>query len=155
MQTQESGREVAQLREEFIEKIGLIAQSDGMPRIAGRLMGLLVWDGEAVSFADLAARLQVSRGSISTATRILEERRLIRRTAKPGQRQDFFQLAENPFVQMLEAVSYAVARAREDIEGTLAKIPAREQGIRDRVGAYSRFYKQMSEALERLSKDIS
>lgn len=77
-------KNIQEVRSEFIEKIGLQSQTDGFPRIAGRVLGLLVWDGEALAFSDLAEQLQVSRGSISTATRILEERRLIRRIAKPG-----------------------------------------------------------------------
>ncbi len=104
-------KNIKEIRSEFIEKIGMIVQNDGLPRIAGRLLGMLVWDGDAVSFSDLAAHLQVSRGSISTATRILEERRLIKRVAKPGQRQDYFQLADNPYAKMLETVAVGLNRA--------------------------------------------
>lgn len=133
-----------QLRAGFIEKIGLIAQSDGLPRSAGRLLGLLVWDGEAVAFADLAAQLQVSRGSISTASRILEERNLIRRLTKPGQRQDYFQLAENPYAQLLERVAQNMARAQAEIDATLQAIPDTAPDIKARVAAYSNFYRHLS-----------
>jgi DNA-binding transcriptional regulator GbsR (MarR family) len=55
------------IRSEFIEKTGLISQAEGLPRIAGRVFGLLIFDGDMVSFGDLATRLQVSRASISTS----------------------------------------------------------------------------------------
>jgi len=139
---------------EFIEKIGMIAQADGLPRIAGRLLGMLVWDGEAVAFGDLADQLQVSRGSISTATRILEERRLIKRTSKPGQRQDYFQLADNPYAKMLEAVAVGLTRAQEEIDDTLAEIPDTERAIKSRVAAYSSFYKRMAGAISIMINDL-
>ena len=139
---------------EFIEKIGLMAQADGLPRIAGRVLGLLVWDGAAVSFGELAQSLLVSRASISTATRILEQRRLIKRIAKPGQRQDFWQLADNPYSKMLEYFAGWMIRARGEIAQTIAQIPDDEAEIKARVQAYADFYRAMSEAVAKLAQDL-
>src|SRR6056300_574061 len=86
------------IRSDFIEKTGLITQAEGLPRIAGRVFGMLIFDGDMVSFGDLAKRLQVSRASISTSIRILEERGLVKRMTRPGERQDYFQLASNPYM---------------------------------------------------------
>lgn len=141
-------------RSEFIEKIGLMAQTDGMPRIAGRMLGLFVWDGEAVAFGDLADQLQVSRGSISTATRILEERRLIKRIAKAGQRQDYFQLAENPYAKMLAYYADGLARAQANLAETITEIPDSEAAIKARVSAYGAFYEAMAGALSKLADDL-
>lgn len=141
-------------RAEFIEKIGLMAQGEGLPRIAGRLLGLLVWDGTAVSFGELAKQLQVSRGSISTASRILEERRMIKRVAKAGQRQDYFQLSDNPYAKMFEAIADGLDRAQDDIDETLNAIPAGQKEIKARVEAYGDFYKAMSKAVSIAAKDL-
>ena len=146
--------DLTHLRSEFIEKIGLIAQTDGLPRIAGRLLGLMIWDGETVSFSDLAHQLQVSRGSISTASRILEDRRLIKRVAKPGERQDYFQLSERPYASLLAAIQVVMERAQEDIDQTLEQIPESEAGVRDRVSAYSKFYALTSKALGGLIDEV-
>jgi DNA-binding transcriptional regulator GbsR (MarR family) len=142
-----------QTRCDFIEKIGLIAQNDGLPRSAGRLLGLLVWDGTAVAFADLADQLQVSRGSISTASRILEARRLIKRVAKPGQRQDYFQLADDPYANMLQSVAVGLDVARAEIDATLGDIPEGEAAIKGRVAAYAAFYTQLSGAIATILDD--
>ncbi len=142
------------LRTDFIEKVGLIAQNEGLPRIAGRVFGLLVFDGDIVAFGDLAERLQVSRGSISSATRTLEDRGLIKRVGKPGQRQDFFRLAENPYENMLNTVAAGLDRARCEIADTLEQIPGDETGIRDRIGSYARLYDAMSAAVTRSVKDL-
>ena len=77
-------------RADFIEKIGVIAQTEGLPRIAGRVLAMLLYDGERVSFGQLAEALQVSRGSVSSSVRMLESQQLIKRVAKAGDRQDYF-----------------------------------------------------------------
>lgn len=141
-------------RIEFIEKIGLIAQADGLPRIAGRVLGLLVFDGEALAFGDIAGELQVSRGSVSSATRILEERRLIRRTTRPGQRQDFFQLAEKPYVSMMEGVAARLSRAQAEIDATVADLPDGNRAVRERVADYARFYRSLTKAVSGVIDDI-
>ncbi|MDG1067192.1 MAG: MarR family transcriptional regulator [Sulfitobacter sp.] len=74
------------VRADFIEKSGLISQAEGLPRIAGRVFGMLIFDGDMISFGELATRLQVSRASISTSIRILEERGLVKRMTKAGER---------------------------------------------------------------------
>jgi len=48
-------------RLEFIELVGRIVQAEGLPRNAGRLLGLLIFDGGQISFGDLAEILQISR----------------------------------------------------------------------------------------------
>ena len=145
---------IEETRSEFIEKIGVMAQMDGLPRIAGRMLGLFIWDVEAVAFGDLADQLQVSRGSISTATRILEERRLIKRVAKPGERQDYFQLADNPYAKMLDFYAVRLGHAEDEITDTIDKVPAEEAVILARVTAYADFYKTMAQAFSKLAQDL-
>lgn len=134
------------IRSDFIEKIGVITQAEGMPRIAGRVFGMLVFDGTAVSFADLAERLQVSRASISTSVRLLEERGLIKRIAKPGERQDFFQLAPAPYTTMLEGVQRRTRSVRNEIFETLQSLPENHEAT-ERLNAYARFYTSVDTGL--------
>lgn len=141
-------------RSAFIEKIGLKAQADGLPRVAGRVLGLLIWDGTAVSFASLADQLMVSRGSISSATRILLERRLIKRIAKAGERQDFFQLSDAPYVSMMEATKISLDNAKDEIDATLNDIPDAQTEIKARVAAYADFYGKMSKAVDGILTDM-
>ena len=44
------------VRTDFIEPTGMISQAEGMPRIAGRILGLLIYDGDIISFGDLATK---------------------------------------------------------------------------------------------------
>ncbi|SIO31992.1 GbsR/MarR family transcriptional regulator [Vannielia litorea] len=147
-------RPIEEIRDEFIEKIGLLMQSDGLPRTAGRVMGLLVWKGDAIAFCDLATELQVSRGSISTATRILIDRHMIRRVTKPGDRQDYFQLAEKSYESMVKDLSMKFRRRSEELCATLNGVPESEPEIRERVRAYSIMLDSLSKKIAELADEM-
>lgn len=131
---------IAEVRERFIEQMGLVSQAEGLPRIAGRLMGLMVFDGRAFSFSELADELQISRGSVSANTRLLEERGVIERITKPGERQDYFQLADNPFEALLHQLSNKATRAREAIGKTVDALPPSQVETRKRLCRLQEFY---------------
>ncbi|MEN3793135.1 MarR family transcriptional regulator [Fulvimarina sp. MAC3] len=107
--------------ERFVERMGEHMEMEGLPRIAGRLFGLLLVDPGPVSFSALAERLAVSRGSVSTNARLLEGMGLITRLSVEGERQDYFRLADKPFVNMIHGIA---ARMRE----TMTMI---DEGCRD------------------------
>ncbi len=130
---------IERIRGEFIEKTGMISQAEGLPRIAGRVFGMLIFDGEAVSFGDLATRLQVSRASISTSIRLLEERGLVKRLTKAGDRQDYFQLATNPYATMFDGILKRTRATREDIAQTIDSLPQDAEAV-SRLTAYADFY---------------
>jgi DNA-binding transcriptional regulator GbsR (MarR family) len=69
----------------------LIELEAGAPRMVGRTLGwLLVCDPPEQSAAELAEILQASKGSISTATRVLLRMGLIGRVRRRGERFDRF-----------------------------------------------------------------
>ncbi len=146
--------EIAQIREEFIEKIGVIAQGEGLPRIAGRVLATLVYDGQRVSFGELANGLGVSRGSISSSVRLLEERQIIKRVAKAGDRQDYFEVAEDAFINLIETSAVRARRACKDIAGTIEKLPQSETGPHSRLKTYANFYDVIDAALVDAAKQM-
>ncbi|OAN79506.1 hypothetical protein A8B78_12315 [Jannaschia sp. EhC01] len=154
MSKAENAKAAESARADFIEKIGVIAQTEGLPRIAGRVLAMLLYDGERVSFGQLADALQVSRGSVSSSVRMLESQQLIKRVAKPGDRQDYFQMVDNAFANMVEASVARARRAAEDIEESLQAIPASEAGPRARVAGYAAFYRAMGEGLDTTAKKL-
>lgn len=125
---------------DFIDRMGVIAQADGLPRIAGRLMGFFVIHGGPVSFSELGERLQISRASVSNNTRLLEGLGVIERTGKPGDRQDYFRLAEAPYRRLLEGVVERMARASAAAEKAARDVPADWEGARRRLDELSDFY---------------
>src|SRR2546429_7142627 len=78
--------------ERFVEELGiLLGLEAGTPRMVGRTLGWrLVCDPPEQSAAELAEWLQASKGSISTATRVLLRMGLIERVRSRGERFDRF-----------------------------------------------------------------
>lgn len=84
---------MARTGDEFIELMGRHFDEEGVARIAGRLFGLLMLGQEPCSLDELAARLQVSKGSVSSNARLLEDWGLAERVTHPGDRRDFYRIA--------------------------------------------------------------
>lgn len=75
----------------FIEDISLFFEQMGLPRMAGRVLGvLLVSDPPAQSTNDLSEVLQASKSAISTTTRLLTETGLIERVPSPVPRRIYY-----------------------------------------------------------------
>lgn len=142
--------------QEFIESMGLVFQSDGLPRIAGRILGFLTIRDEAHSLQELADLLEVSRGSVSTNTRLLEQFGMIERVAKSGDRQGFYRLAPNALPNVLRGAIQRMTKARQVISRAIGRIPKKSPGAHRNLKDMSRFYdvtiEGMSGILENYSK---
>jgi DNA-binding transcriptional regulator GbsR (MarR family) len=130
---------------EFVEQLGLICETDGLPRIAGRIMGVLVIRGGPLSFAELSESLKISRGSVSTNTRLLEGLGVLERTTRPGERQDYFKLAANPYYRLMSRLAERSARAQAIVEKTGAELPLAWDEAKDRLRDLARFYRTIRE----------
>lgn len=86
----------------FVEKMGLAVETDGGSRIAGRIIGFLLLQPEPCSLDDLAAVLQVSKASVSTNARMLEGWGMIEQIGVPGDRRDYYQIADDMQGRMME-----------------------------------------------------
>ncbi len=139
---------------EFIEQLGLIGEADGLPRISGRILGLLVIYGGPISFAEIAERLQISRSSVSTNTRLLEHFGVIERVARPGERQDYFSLAPDPYYRLMTGIAERKRRARTIVDKTKEALPPDWGDAKKRLASLSAFYGLLGEVGETLSQDL-
>ena len=146
--------DISEIKSAFIEQMGLDMQTEGFPRIAGRMMGLLVFDGTAFSFSDLAIELQVSRGSISANARLLQNKGVIERVAKPGDRQDYYRIVDNPYANMLRGVSERAARTSQMIGTVMNKLPKDEEQRILRLRRHSAFYAALAHGFMTASEEI-
>ena len=87
----------------FVEHLGCQMESDGYPRIAGRLFGALLLAPEEESLDHLAERLGVSKASVSLNARLLEDKGLLERVGRPGDRRDFYRVSDDLFRRSMEA----------------------------------------------------
>lgn len=139
---------------EFAESLGLILQAEGFPRIAGRLLGVFVLRGGPLSFQELCDTLKISRGSVSTNTRLLESLGAVERVAMPGERQDFFRLADTPYERIAAG---KVERARHASERLLKgrdTLPDCDDETFNRVTELSDFFGSISRACETALKEM-
>lgn len=135
---------------QFIEGMGQSAEADGLPRIAGRLWGFfIIHDGE-VSLGELAERLRVSRGSISTNARILRDLGILERVTHPGDRQDYYRLTDKPYDRLLLGYVERMRRTQARVEAAHAALPRQQASARRRLSDMRRFYQTAAAATEKL-----
>jgi DNA-binding transcriptional regulator GbsR (MarR family) len=88
----------------FIEDIGLFFEQMGLPRMAGKILGvLLISDPPAQSITDIAINLNASKSSISIMARLLVERGLIERVASPVPRRDYYRFKPGGWILYLRS----------------------------------------------------
>lgn len=131
----------------FIEEMGLIAQDDGAPRIAGRILGLLIAEGHELSLSQISERLFVSRASVSTNARQLAARGLLRLTTHSGDRQDYYELSSASYLQMVQELAGRMEKYASVTETCAMEIESESEGAARRVNELSTFYRQSSQFL--------
>ena len=139
----------------FIEQKGMEYQAEGLPRIAGRLIGLMLIEDGPFGFNHLAVRLKVSRGSISTNTRLLENLGLIDRVSKPGERGDYFQLSPTPFSSLLEGINARLKRALTNTSQAKEQLPRTLRSTHARLSKLENFYRGFLANNEQLIKILN
>ena len=131
----------------FIERMGVALDSDGLPRIAGRIFGLLLVSEDPRSLDDLAAELRVSKGSASTNARLLEGRGLIERVCRPADRRDYYSVPPDLFIHTMAQRLARWQRFHEAIGVARTSLPIRSQEVRDRLEEYEQAYAFMSQVI--------
>jgi DNA-binding transcriptional regulator GbsR (MarR family) len=87
---------------EFVDRIGLFFEMLGGPRTMGRIYGwLMICDPPQQSLTELATALGVSKASISTVARQLQEGGLVERLPA-ATRQHLYRITPGGFTQVLQ-----------------------------------------------------
>jgi len=86
---------VEDIKNELIVNIGESTEKFGMPRIAGLLKGLLFFTQGPLSLDEMADRLEVSKGSVSTNIRVLERWKVARRVYNRKDRKNYYEIRGN------------------------------------------------------------
>lgn len=121
----------SRVKETFIEEMGLLMASFGLPRMSGRVLGaLLVADPPEQTAEALAQTLQASRGSISGATKSLEQMGLVDRVGKPGERKDYFRNRPNAWFETTKRRMAGVTTFRQMAEKGLLALQSDDPEVR-------------------------
>jgi DNA-binding transcriptional regulator GbsR (MarR family) len=133
---------------DFIERMGLALESDGLPRIAGRIFGLLLLSEDCRSLDDLAGELRVSKGSVSTNARLLEQRGVLERNSRPSDRRDYYRIPPDLFSHTMAQRLARWQRFHEAIGEARTSLPIRSRKVLHRLEEYEAAYAFMSEVIQ-------
>jgi len=139
---------------DFVEQVGGWFESNGLTRLAGRLLGwLLVCDPERQSSEELAAALGASSGGISTNARMLIHFGYVERLAVAGDRRTYFRLRPNAFAAGERQRIHTMGDLREMADAGLRAIrgtdPARARRLQEMHDLSAYMEAILADALER------
>ncbi len=142
---------------EFIERFGRMSESDGMPRTGGRMYGLLLLQEEALSLGEMAEMLQVSKASVSTNARRLEQMDVVEKTTKPGDRRDYYRIGPQAFEERMRRIRGRLEEMVESVEVILPAVdgekrPKSRQRLRLQLEWHRFLLREMDDLEERWSR---
>src|SRR5581483_4050079 len=118
---------------QFIESMGLYFEQYGIARIGGRILGLLIIADRPLSLDEIATLLQVSRASVSTNLRLVISVDLAELVTFPGDRRDYYRMADDPWGQGIRAELKAYPPLRRIAENALAALRSDDAVARERL----------------------
>ncbi|NIR46383.1 MAG: MarR family transcriptional regulator [Gemmatimonadetes bacterium] len=125
----------------YVEQCGLLFDRWGFPRTAGRIWAWLhVCDPPEQTAGQLVDALHVSKGSVSTNTRLLEGMGLVERVGIPDSRQSHYRIRPGGLESMMRQRIVGTAEIRQLAEGALAALEAAEPERGQRLRAKRDFY---------------
>lgn len=132
---------------EFLDRFSAMMEPEGLPRPAGRMLGLFFVEGGPFTAEELSERLQISRSNVSTTVRLLESLGVVHRTRMPGERTDRFRLHDDPFVPMLQASVMRANRMRTLVRECRSALPASLKPAAQRLRPLEQFFGHAAEWL--------
>ena len=141
----------------FIEDISLYLEQMGVPRMAGRILGvLLIANPPEQSITDLVQILQASKSAVSTSTRLLSEMGLIERAPSALPRQIAFRFKPGgwlAFVRMqLKLMASLHQVAEQGLEMLKGEPPELRERLQEAHNLFSRIEEEMPALLEHIEK---
>lgn len=111
---------------QFIDGMGMYFESQGIPRIGGRMLGALMIAHWPLSAEDLANILRVSRGSVSTNLRMLLASGLAEKAPMPHSRLTHYAYSDEAMEHRITAGIRSTQAFRRLVEHAAQVIPERD-----------------------------
>lgn len=136
----------------FVERMGLMLEADGLPRSAGRIYGFLLLADAPFSLEELSEELQVSKASVSTNARLLEQIGMLERSGSPGDRRDFYRMRPDSWERVMEAVRRRWQAMLEVLVESEAALPEEMETARHRLREAAEFHHFLLDETETLGE---
>jgi DNA-binding transcriptional regulator GbsR (MarR family) len=137
---------------QFVENMGLYYEAYDVPRIGGRILGLLMVKPDPMTSEEMSEILQVSRSSISTNLRTLQMAGLVELVSVPGDRRDYYVFSEEAWLRILEMRLEQILSMKEAAEEGLQNLKE-EHPARQRIKEMLEWTEMVQGAYERMSRD--
>ena len=124
----------------FIETLGLHFEDEGIPRIGGRMIGLLILADRPLSLGQIADLLKVSPASVSTNARMFHTRALLEEISYPGDRRHYYVFSQSAWEQQFQMAMKTLLNAGKIFRGGLARLAPEEQVRRQRMTEAVEFF---------------
>ncbi|HEY7973716.1 MAG TPA: hypothetical protein VID72_00100 [Ktedonobacterales bacterium] len=118
---------------EYIESLGVFFAHFGLPRLVGRLLGLLMLSDRPLTLDDMAQALLVSRASVSTNIRIALHNEYVVRVGIAGDRRDFYRFSDEVWERRTQLITQASSGSRVMAERGLATLGPGDVLARERL----------------------
>ncbi|MBV9774058.1 MAG: MarR family transcriptional regulator [Gemmatimonadetes bacterium] len=126
--------------QQFVERMGLMMEADGLPRSAGRIFGFLLLAEHPFSLDELADELQVSKASVSTNARLLEQLGILERISSPGDRRDFYRMRQDAWERVMEVGRRRWEAMRVVLSENAESLPDEMQDAKHRLREAAEFH---------------
>lgn len=139
----------------FIEDIGLFFEQMGLPRMAGRILGvLLISDPPAQSITDISQTLKASKSSISIMARLLVEDGLIERVASPIPRRDYYRFKHGGWLIYMRQWMGLMSELHQITERGMALLEEKPPELKERLMEAHDLFSFLEERFPRLLEDL-
>ena len=132
---------------QFTDRMGLLFEAEGRPRIAGRIFGYLLLSDDPRSLDQLADSLRVSKASASTNARLLADQGVLERVCLPADRHDYYHVAPDLFARTMAERMRRWQRFAETLREARRTLPIRSERVQTRLKGYETAYAYMVEAI--------
>jgi DNA-binding transcriptional regulator GbsR (MarR family) len=125
---------------DVIDRIGAVLEHSGLTPVSSKIFArLLVCSPPEQSSENLADYLYVSRGAVSTATRMLMQIGIIERVRKPSTRAAFFRVVEGGWGKAMAHDALKVRLLREIADHALTQLADAHEARRFRLEEFRDF----------------
>ncbi|MGV3525476.1 MAG: GbsR/MarR family transcriptional regulator [Candidatus Sericytochromatia bacterium] len=126
----------------YIEAMGSLMKSYGLPRISGRVLAaLLLAEPPEQSAEQLAESLKASRGALSGALQLLEKMGYLERINRAGVRKEYFRYRSAIWPELFLQQFQAIRRFREMAEQGLELMQDAPESSQQGLNAMLSFYR--------------
>lgn len=139
--------------DQLVEEIGLFWEGYGLSRSFGRVHGLLLLsEAPHLSLDQIAQELKISKASASTVARQLQAMTLISKSSVPGDRRDYYRIADDDHIRSTEQRLRGGLRLAGYVERA-SRLDGLSPEARRRLRRMEHFYEALLGVMEAFFRD--